>query len=78
MAQSQDLIMKTERRLNAQPKEGCSTEGRTLVGKKGDPKVCGKNLWINALRNLEPQIFRIFWTWRGVPFLLVKASALCA
>lgn len=49
--------MKIERRLNAQPKKGCSTEVRTLVGKKGDPKVWGKNLWMNALKNLEPQIF---------------------
>lgn len=57
MDQSQDLIMKIERRLIAQPKEGCCTEVRTLVGKKGVLEAWGNNLWVNALKNLEPQVF---------------------
>lgn len=57
--QSQDLVMKIavlRRNLKAQPKAGCCTKVRTLVGKTRDPGAWERNLWINALRNLESQI----------------------
>ena len=59
MDQSQYSVMKIavlRRKLKAQSKEGGCTEVRTLVGKTGDPEVWGRNLWINALKNLESQI----------------------
>lgn len=47
-------IAALKKRLNAQ------TKISTLVVKKTDPETWGKVVWINALRNLESQIFLNF------------------